>query len=75
MSNIEDVKLFVLENSIVITFIVIVIAIIYINLKINDIDYRLQQTIMYYYGGQNNRQNVGQYGRQYDRTSNLYNQT
>ena len=46
MSNFEDIKTFVMDNIIAITFVLFLIAIIYINIKVNDVDYRLQQTIM-----------------------------
>jgi len=35
------------NNGIVISLVLLLIAVIYINLKVNDLNYRLQQTLMY----------------------------
>jgi hypothetical protein len=47
MSTFDDVKKFTQENSVTISIVVLLIAVIYINIKVNDLNYRLQQTIMY----------------------------
>jgi hypothetical protein len=46
MSSFEDIKKFVLENGIIISITLVVVMIIYINLKINDLDYRLTQLMI-----------------------------
>ena len=45
----EDFKQYVFDNYIVILFIVLLVAIFYINMKINNLDYRVQQTIVHSY--------------------------
>jgi hypothetical protein len=35
------------NNGIVISLVLLLIAVIYINFKVNDLNYRLQQTLMY----------------------------
>lgn len=48
MSFFDDLKKwFTKENSIVTVLILLTIMIFYINTKINNIDYKLQQTLMY----------------------------
>jgi len=43
----DDVKIFVYDNSTTIVLILLTIAVIYINLKVNNLDYKVQQTIIY----------------------------
>lgn len=62
MSTFEDIKKFITENSIVISLVVLLIAVVYINMKVNDLDYRLQQTIIYSPLRQNERPYGGGYG-------------
>lgn len=60
MNTFEDIKKFVIENNVVISLVVLLIAVVYINIKINDLDYRVQQTIIY----SPLRQNERSYGYQ-----------
>lgn len=53
MSSFEDFKKFVAENSVTIVLTLMLIAIVYVNIKVNDVDYRLQQTIINQYGRRN----------------------
>lgn len=46
MSGLEELKKWVKENSTIIIIILLFIAVFYVNMKVNDVDYRLQQTIM-----------------------------
>lgn len=49
MSGFEDfIKWFTKDNITTTLFVLLVIAVFYVNFKVNDIDYRLQQTIMYH---------------------------
>lgn len=45
--NLENIIEFIKENSIVIMFALIVISLFYINMKVNNIDYKLHNAIMY----------------------------
>jgi len=45
----EDTKKFIIDNYITISLIILLIAIVYVNIKVNDLDYRLQQTIIHAY--------------------------
>jgi hypothetical protein len=47
MSSLDDIKKFITENSVTISLVLLLIAVIYINIKVNNVDYKLQQTIMY----------------------------
>jgi len=48
MSYLEDIKnWFTKDNIITTVLIILVIAVLYVNMKVNDVSYRLQQTIMY----------------------------
>jgi len=78
MSTFDDVKKFAQENSVMISIVVLLIAVIYINIKVNDLNYRLQQTIMYQPVRQSERsynyaQPCGQtYGQTYGRSSGWF---
>jgi hypothetical protein len=50
----KDIEKFWQENWLTIILTLMVIAIIYINYKVNDLNYRLQQTIMYNPSNTNN---------------------
>jgi hypothetical protein len=41
----EEIKKFITENGIIISLTLMLVAIIYVNIKVNDLDYRLQQTL------------------------------
>jgi len=43
----DELMLFIKQNYIEILLLILVISVVYLNMKINNIDYRLQQTIMY----------------------------
>lgn len=43
----EEFKMFVINNGVTITLVILVLAVLYINYKINDLNYRVQQTLMY----------------------------
>jgi hypothetical protein len=48
MSTFEDFKnWFTKDNIITVVLVLLVVAFFYVNMKINDVAYRLQQTIMY----------------------------
>jgi hypothetical protein len=53
--TVDDVKKFITENGTPIFLVVLLFAVVYVNIKINDIDYRLQQTIVYSPLRQNDR--------------------
>lgn len=57
MSSFEELKKFVTENIITIILVLLLIGVIYVNMKINDLDYRLQQTIINHPMHQNDRSN------------------
>ncbi len=42
----EDIKKIVLENWMIIAFALIVVGLIYVNMKVNDLDYRLIQLMI-----------------------------
>lgn len=49
MSTTEDLsKWLTKDNIIIIMFALLFVIIFYVNVKVNDIDYRLRQTIMYH---------------------------
>ena len=47
MITLEEVKQFLVEHHVAILFSLLFIAIVYTNWKINDVDYRLQQTLVH----------------------------
>lgn len=54
MSSYDDAKKFVIDNYVAISLIILLIAIVYVNMKINNLDYKFQQTLMYAYDNDNN---------------------
>lgn len=47
MPSFDEIKSYIIENYVIISLIILLIAVIYINIKVNDLNYRMQQTIMY----------------------------
>lgn len=48
MIALEDISKWFTKDNVVIGLIILLLAIVfYVNMKVNDVDYRLRQTIMY----------------------------
>jgi hypothetical protein len=45
--DVESTKKFFADYGVIISLVILAIAIIYVNWKINDLNYKVQQTIMY----------------------------
>ena len=55
MVTYDEIIKFITENNVMLSLLFLLIAVIYINMKINNLEYRVQQTIMFPLIKNNNR--------------------
>jgi hypothetical protein len=55
MVTYDEIIQFITDNNVMLSLLFLLIAVIYINMKINDLEFRVQQTIMFPLIKNNNR--------------------